>query len=549
MAQLVLGPLLRYLDEIAATVWVETDTPCEVEVLGCRAGTFHVAGHHYALVHVTGLQPGSAVPYEVRLDGERRWPEAGSPFPPSVIRTPAADEPARIVFGSCRVTVPHEPPWTLRKDQDERGREVDALRALALRMREQPAEEWPTRLIMVGDQVYADEVSPATREFIAARRDTRRPPGEQVADFEEYTHLYLDAWSDPVVRWLLSTVASAMIFDDHDVHDDWNISASWLRDVRALDWWEDRIAGAFMSYWIYQHIGNLAPSHLHDDAIYDAVLGAADGAVHLRPFALRADRETAGTRWSYCRDYGGVRIVVIDSRAGRVLQDGRRCMVDDDEWRWICERLVGGHDHLVIATSLPLLLGQGMHYLEACSEAVCDGAWGGRAARAGERVRRALDLEHWAAFGESFERLAGRIRDVGAGLHGPPPASIVVISGDVHHAYLSEVAFRRDAGVRSAVWQAVCSPFRNPLDARERRAIRFGASRAGHLIGRALARGAGVRDPDVRWRMVEGPYFDNQVATLELHGRHGRLTLERTRPGDAEAGRPRLEECFAHELA
>ena len=32
--------------------------------------------------------------------------------------------------------------------------------------------------------------SEATREFIRSRRDTSVPPGEQVADFEEYTRLY-----------------------------------------------------------------------------------------------------------------------------------------------------------------------------------------------------------------------------------------------------------------------------------------------------------------------------------------------------------------------
>jgi PhoD-like phosphatase len=548
MAQLVLGPVLRYVDETDATVWVETDEPCEVAVLGARSPTFHVARHHYALVHVTGLEPASRVAYDVRLDGDLRWPEPGSPFPPPLIQTPDPDAPARIAFGSCRLTVPHEPPYTLRKDQDDRGREIDALRALALRMLGQDPGDWPTRMLLLGDQVYADEVSPGTRELIATRRDPRHPPGEQIADFEEYTALYREAWSEPALRWLLSTVASAMVFDDHDVHDDWNISESWLRDIRGEPWWEDRIVGAFMSYWIYQHIGNLAPDHLHEDEMYDKVRAADDGAAHLAPFALRADRQTEGTRWSFCRDYGGVRVIVIDSRAGRMLQDGRRSMVDDDEWEWLCERLTGGHDHLVIATTLPVLLGHGMHFLEAWNEAVCDGAWGGLAARAGERVRRALDLEHWAAFGGSFERLTTRIREVGAGLHGDPPASILLLSGDVHHAYLTEVAFRREAGVRSAVWQAVCSPFRNPLDARERRAIRVGGSRPAHALARALARTAGVRDPDLRWRMVDGPFFDNQVATLELHGRSGRITVERTEPGDSPE-RPHLHECFSRTLA
>jgi hypothetical protein len=544
MAQLVLGPVLRYVDETEATVWVETDERCTVEVLGCGAQTFCVAGHHYALVHVTGLDPGGTRQYHVRLDGEQRWPVAGSPFPPSVIRTPSPDRPARIVFGSCRVAAPHEPPHSLRKDDHDEGREVDALHALALRMCEQPADQWPDRLLMVGDQVYADEVSPATREYIAARRNVHRPPFEEVADFEEYTRLYLESWGEPVMRWLLSTIATSMLFDDHDVHDDWNISASWVEDMRRLPWWEDRITGAFMSYWIYQHLGNLEPEHLHDDEMYDRVRASEDATEDLRAFAHRADRETEGTRWSWCRDYGGVRVIAIDSRAGRVLEPGRRSMIDDGEWDWICERLVGGHDHLVIATTLPLLLGQGMHFLEAWNEAVCDGAWGGAAARAGEWIRRGLDLEHWAAFGESFDRLTRRLGEIAAGEHGEPPASIVVVSGDVHHAYLSEIAFRREVGARTPVWQAVCSPFRNPLDDRERRMIRFGTSRVAHVLGRALARSAGVDDPGIRWRMVDGPYFDNQVATLEVHDRDARLTLERT----PRTGELALEHCFTRSL-
>ena len=84
---------------------------------------------------------------------------------------------------------------------------------------------WPDALLLLGDQVYADEVSPETAAYIRSRRNTAEPPGEEIANFEEYTRLYRESWSDPDIRWLLSTVPSTMIFDDHDVRDDWNISA------------------------------------------------------------------------------------------------------------------------------------------------------------------------------------------------------------------------------------------------------------------------------------------------------------------------------------
>jgi phosphodiesterase/alkaline phosphatase D-like protein len=543
-AALILGPLLRYTGETDATVWVETDGPRDVEVLGCHARTFCVHGHHYALVHVEGLAAGSTTPYEVLLDGERVWPLGEDRFPPSVIRTPVPGDRTVIAFGSCRVCTPYHEPYTLRKDEHPDGREVDALRALAMRMAAGEHEAWPHLLLLLGDQVYADEVPPALRDFIEQRRDPSVPPGETIADFEEYTQLYRESWSEPHIRWLFSTVPTAMIFDDHDIIDDWNTSATWVRRIRATGWWDDRIVGGLMSYWIYQHIGNLAPPRLAEQELWRQVRQNADDAAPiLREFAFAADREVQGTRWSYSRDIAGARVVMVDSRAGRVLEPGARSMLDEDEWNWLGERIgKGSVDHLLIGSSLPVLMMPGLHYLESWNEAVCDGAWGSTLARWGEKVREGLDLEHWAAFGQSLERLMGMISQRGRG--DAAPASISLLSGDVHHAYLAEVDFGEPIDAR--VWQAVCSPFRNPLDEHEKRAMRTAGSRAGHVVARGLARLAGVRRPPLSWRFVgDGPWFDNQIATITIEGRRASLTIEKTVPdGDDLA----LERVFEHDL-
>jgi hypothetical protein len=547
MARLVLGPLLRYVGEDEATIWVETDAACEVEVLGCRDRTFAVAGHHYALVHCRALEPASTTPYEVLLDGERVWPEDGAEFPPSVVRTHGASGPFRIAWGSCRVCAPHEPPYSLRKDEDPEGREVDALRVLVDHMREQDSGEWPHALVLLGDQVYADEVSPGVREYIRATRDPDVPPGETVANFEEYTRLYRESWSDPHIRWLLSTVPTAMIFDDHDVHDDWNTSMTWVEKIRATGWWDERIVGGFTSYWLYQHMGNLSPQHLAEDGMHARLRAADDGWPVLSEFAFRADREVAGTRWSYCRDFGRSRLIMIDSRAGRVLDPPeQRSMLDPQEWEWLEQHAAGEFDHLLIGTSLPFLLAPALHYMESWNEAVCNGAWGKRVARAGEAVRQALDLEHWAAFGSSLDRVMEMVRDVGSGDRAP--ASIVALSGDVHHAYLAEVGFPSGTGMRSSVYQATCSPFRNPLDEKERRMIRFACGHGGTLVGKLLARAARVGDPPVRWRFThDEPFFDNQVCFLELDGRRSRLWLQKTVPEENRGYS--LETVFERQLA
>ena len=179
---------------------------------------------------------------------------------------------------------------------------------------------------------------------------------------------------------------------------------------------------------------------------------------------MRPTARSTASRWSYCRDIGPARVVMIDSRAGRVLDPERRSMVDEQEWAWISEHARGDVDHLVIGTSLPLLMGPAMHHLEAWNEAVNARRLGRGVKPLAEKLRTALDLEHWPAFNRSFRRLCALLGEIGAGRHGRAPETITVVSGDVHHAYLAQLGFPRGSGVQSAVWQAVCSPFRNPLD-------------------------------------------------------------------------------------
>jgi hypothetical protein len=558
---LVLGPLLRHVGPAEATIWVEASRACQVEVLGHAARTFEVAGHHYGLVVVTGLRPGTEYAYQVALDGAVRWPGPDPAFGPSVLRTLDPGGPQRLVFGSCRIA---ELPPPRRRDRGGRGREhgSDAMAALARELAGKPRESWPGSMLLIGDQVYADDPGPATRQFIAGRRDPAQPPGYEVADFEEYCALYREAWSEPAVRWLLSVLPTIMVFDDHDVHDDWNTSAAWLRDFRARPWWQARISGAYMSYWTYQHLGNLSPAELAKDEVWRQVQEAGDAAAVLGDLALRADAHAGGIRWSVRRDFGNVRVVIIDSRSRRVVDDDRRrLMVDEAEWQWVtgsssaglgADPGNGGFDHLVLGTSLPLLLPQGIHSLEAWNEAVCAGAWGNRLRPAGERLRQAVDLEHWAAFGASFAAFEDLLTDLAGGPDGrstrggAPPASITVISGDIHHNYLAAVDLPGGPPSGTAVHQAVCSPIHNLLPERLRLGHWLVTSRLGNLITTSAARLAGVRGPRIRWRITDGPWFSNMLAELCYDGRRARIRFDHTVPDSA--GTPRLQPAFDGEL-
>ena len=217
---------------------------------------------------------------------------------------------------------------------------------------------------------------------------------------------------------------------------------------------------------------------------------------------------------------------MLDSRSRRVV-DGTRLMTDEAEWRWLTESVAGDWAHVVIATSVPPLLPRGIHALEAWTERVCGGAWGRQAARFGERLRQAVDLEHWPSFDASFGQLEELLTSLAAGRlspRGAPPATVTLISGDVHHSYLTAVDLPRTAAPAgpatktSAVYQAVCSPFHQAMPPKMRYAQKLASSKASGLIGAAAAALAGARVPKIKWRITKGPWFDNMIATLTYAG-------------------------------
>lgn len=563
---LVLGPMLRYVDQTSASVWVETREPATVVVrTGGRtwsAPTFAVHGHHFALVAVEGLQPGSRQTYEVEVDGTTVWPDPGSAYPPSVIATLEPGRPLRMAFGSCRTSVSHDAAGN-------RTHGVDAMRAYALRLAELAREgqpgDWPDLMLFLGDQVYADETSDEMEAFIAARRDIEQPPWDELKDFEEYSYLYRLAWGEPANRWLLSTMPTQMIFDDHDIRDDWNTSIEWKQKMEATSWWHERIVAGLGSYWVYQHLGNLSPEERAKDELWQAVLAGADSAggevditAQVDEFAERVDQHPTAYRWSFTRDIDDVRLVVVDSRAARVLDPENRSMLDPDELAWLDEQMRGGFRHLLVGTSLPFLLTPGLHHLEAWDEALVEGAWGRRGARFGEWLRQVVDLEHWGAFQHGFAEVAEMALSVAYGERGPAPDTVTFLSGDVHHSYVSEVrrvqgrssgAGAPRSGRRSRIVQAVCSPIRNPLP----RFMRFATAGLSYGLagpmGAVAARSAHVPAPPFTWGLLRGPWFDNNLAVLEDRGERGLgLSWWTGAIEDGDHEHPRLERVAATEI-
>ncbi|WP_081744602.1 alkaline phosphatase D family protein [Arthrobacter sp. H14] len=528
-ASLILGPILRYVDEMTATVWVETSAPSEVAVLGRTSRTFSVGGHHYALVIIDRLSAGSETEYSVTLDGMTVWPEPDERRATPRIRTMEAGRELDIVFGSCRVDRPNVEPWTLEHGEAPDAVGVDALIALsrALQAGERPL---PDLLLLLGDQIYADKrLSPEVREQMARKQPPGTPPKGAARNFDDYAWVYQHSWSQPDIRWLLSTVPSAMIFDDHEVRNHWNISAQWRHEVMQDPGWPEQIMGAYLAYWLYQHMGNLSPTALVEEGLWPALMHSDDGERRLREYAAHADDEVNGrkqSRWSYCRNLGRTRLVMLDTRSGRVLETGRRNMLSEDEWDMVEGWLQGDCDHLLIGSSLPFLLEPSVHDVEAWNEAIAEGIWGTKFARRGEKLRLVGNLEHWGAFRTSFRRLAKAIGEVAAGQRGAAPATVLVLSGDVHHSYVAHVD-RLDQPAQAPVAQIVSSPLRSHYPGKLRRAIIIANSWIARLIGRLLANTARVPEAGIKWSLTTGPLFGNHLASLRLDTGSGKLRIER----------------------
>ncbi len=533
MARLLLGPILRAAHRDRVTVWVETDVPCEVSIGPRTVRTVTLLGHHYAFVAVDEL--GAATPYTVALDGEQVWPD-GDDFPPGVLRALPSDR-LRLVFGSCRTILPDE-----NGDPDR----IDALREYARRCAKSGPEALPDVLILLGDQVYADEGAPATRRFIRRRRNHDGPVGAQTHAFTEFAMLYREAWSEPAVRWLLSTVPTLMIFDDHEIIDNWNTSERWLAEHQAKPWWRQRLTNGLAAYWIYQHMGNLLPEERETDPAF-AALCSGDESVALDAFDVRATHGahgTKGARWSYARDLGLARLLMLDSRDGRVLAGGQRHMLDDDEWELLEREVDTPAPYLLVGTSLPLLLPPGLHYLEQFVMAVCAGRWGRVGAGIGEEIRQAGQFNHWVTFPESFIRVLQLLRTASdQGRKG-----VILLSGDVHFSYEARVHSWPDGTApRAPTHQLVSSPLCHDLHGSIIGGVRALVSRSGAYIGRLAAWAGGAPRSALQWRVESGPWLQNVITTLDLDrdGTRVRFECTRTRGGWGE----RLEAVAEHPLS
>ena len=125
------------------------------------------------------------------------------------------------------------------------------------------------------------------------------------------------------------------------------------------------------------------------------------------------------------------------------------------------------------------------------------------------------------------------------------PATVCVLSGDVHHAYVAEAHF--DRPLRSRVFQLTCSPLNNYVPWFMKVVFRAFWSRAAERFVRVLLRPlAPVPAVSLRWSRLTGPHFGNEISEFVADGRGAVTTLQRS---SSRSGQDELREVARIRLA
>lgn len=400
-------------------------------------------------------------------------------------------EDIRIAFGSCRTL-----GGGFFGGKGVKGEDVFSLLGAHLRATAKDRlSTWPHLVLLLGDQIYADNVSrPVADERLRApgrsgkvlgtlsapasilewERD--RIPGEtkyllrqrvfgkthllgkvdipdyagwggfQCLVFPDFAALYEAAWTEPLAARVLANLPTFMIFDDHEIANDWNLTGSWIEQMKRSPGWTQAVVDGLIAYWMYQGWGNPPPPGRPDGrwTILDkAALNGTDALSELRTWFQ--GRLAFGRAAYYYEIEVSPPVLVLDTRNDRsfvapkqrgpnkvtVHADYADEILSDEQWRWLRSR-IDRSGPLIIASGVPLL------------QLTCADVWLLRGTRSGipfvrgleeqsqdnadifEFYRREIGTDQWTAFPKSFAKLVRELFD-----RGP----FVFLGGDVHYSY------------------------------------------------------------------------------------------------------------------
>jgi len=295
-------------------------------------------------------------------------------------------------------------------------------------------------------------------------------------DEEEYKAEWLNLCTFhqelPRVQRLLANVPTLMVFDDHEVTDDWNLGLDWVKNVYAAgSQGRQVVANGLAAYALFQHWGNTperfaatntpeatvlgglsyepsAPASPGLDSTVHTLLGLPDATVVQAPgseVTLRSPSD-GNIRWDFrigAAEGWPVELILLDERTCRYLNDEGaigRVPATALDTMWSTPGTTSDTVVILVASAPVLGLHAYEHLVLPAASLFPSG-------------RLFVDNEPWTAHGPSFQHLLQRIAEY---------RRVVILSGDVHFACTRGLHYSYPArGIEGRAAQLVSSAAKN----------------------------------------------------------------------------------------
>jgi len=257
----------------------------------------------------------------------------------------------------------------------------------------------------------------------------------------------------PAVRRVMANIPVYMIFDDHDVTDDWNLTKDWEERAYGHAFSRRIIGNAMIGYLICQGWGN-SPSSFSQLLMEQVKRSLEECEPQAHDELISTLLEFNG--WSYALKTEPP-MIVMDARTRRWASGFSRAFPSgllDQQGLDELEALLLGQQAVLLVSSAPVF---GVKLIEVIQRIF---TWCG--------LSLVVDAENWMAHKGAAKGILGIFQ------HPETPRHFTIISGDVHYSFAYDVRLRRawqhtaecvgDAGVPSTsphIWQITSSGMKN----------------------------------------------------------------------------------------
>ncbi|HBS83134.1 alkaline phosphatase D family protein [Vreelandella alkaliphila] len=245
----------------------------------------------------------------------------------------------------------------------------------------------------------------------------------------------------PQCARLMAHVPSLMIFDDHDVTDDWNLTADWERCAYGHPFSKRIIGNALVAYLVCQGWGN-APDKLNPLLLQAATLFEEAGSLNANAQDKFIERLLRFQGWEY-QVPGTPALIVLDTRTRRWRSErkpNRPSGLMDWEALMEMQQALLGTKSAVIVSPAPMF---GVKLIEIIQKLFT---------LAGKPL--VVDAENWMAHRGAANVLLHIWR------HSKTPGNYVILSGDVHYSFAYDIVVRRQKQAPH-LWQITSSGIKN----------------------------------------------------------------------------------------